>query len=348
MFGSDNQAPAHPRVLEAILAAGSGRAASYGADATTQRAQALVREVFETSDVDIHLVATGGAANGLALSALCPPWGAVACPPYAHILADEGSGPELFTGGARLLPVGAADAVLTPGDVHALARLHDPGFVHGPQPRVLSFTNLTELGTALDAPATGALAEAARTHGWRVHVDGARFANAVVATGNTPADLSWRSGVDALSFGLTKTGGAMCEAVLLFGAARDPAVAYQRKRAGQLVSKHRYLAAQMVALLEGALWLDLARAANERAGEVRAVLEGAGAVIVSPQAGAPAGNELFVRLSQCQQARLAAAGIDAYPWPALGEDVLRLVTSWDTPPDAAALVRDALAAATPA
>lgn len=346
MFGSDNQAPAHPAVLGAVMAANTGRTGSYGDDAWTRRAEELVREAFETRDLDLYLVATGGAANGLALSVLCPPWGSVVCAPDAHVLVDEGTGPALFTGGAALMPAGRAGEILTVADLDAVAVAHDPAFVHGLQPRALTLTNLTETGRAIGPERLAGLCAAARRHGWGVHVDGARFANALAATGARPAALSWEAGVDVLSLGLTKGGAMMAEAVVVFGQARSTALPYLRKRAGQLVSKHRFLSAQLVAMLDGGLWLELARRANERAAELAAVLVQHGAELLYGHSGDGRGNELFARVPPALQARLVQAGAGFFPWSAGGVDVVRFVTSWDTPADAIRALGHALAGAT--
>jgi threonine aldolase len=239
MFGSDNQAPAHPKVLEAILEANQGRCGSYGDDPWTARATETLYAAFETDDLDMYCVGTGGSANGLALSVLCPPWAAVLAHPHAHILEDEGNGPEFYTSGARMVSLGCEGHLVMPADLEQAASRHKPAFVHGIQPRVLALTNLSELGQVYHPDHLKSLHEVCALQGWSLHVDGARFANAVVASGASPADLSWRSGVDALSFGLTKNGALAAETLILFGAARSAAAPYLRKRAGQLFSKHR-------------------------------------------------------------------------------------------------------------
>lgn len=338
MFGSDNQAGAHPAVIEAIAAANHGRAGSYGSDPWTDAARVELARVFETNDFDFCPVSTGGAANGLALSALCPSWGAVVCHVEGHVYCDEGSGPELFTSGARLLPVGQRSALLSGADIEAVAARFDPAFVHGLQPRAISFTNLSEVGLAYDGGQTAELCAAARAQGWGVHLDGARFANAVSATGSAPADLTWRAGVDVLCLGLTKTGAMMAEAVILFGKARSASFGYQRKRAGQLMSKQRYLSAQFAALLKDDLWLQLAGRANGRAAELAQVLEAAGLALATPAQG----NEVFAVLSDDQAQALAAAGVQTYPWPSLGIGVHRFVAAWSTTADDVALVQRTL------
>lgn len=339
MFGSDNQAGAHPVVMAAVAEANAGRAGSYGADPWTARARAAIAATFETDDFDVYPVATGGAANGLALSLLCPSWAAVVCHAEGHVACDEGTGPELFTGGARLIPVGEATGRLTPDLLDSVARRHDPGFVHGIQPRVISVTNLSETGQAYGAGETAALCAAAKAHGWGVHLDGARLANAIAGTGASPADLTWRAGVDVLCLGLTKTGAMMAEAVIVFGAARDPSLAYRQKRAGQLVSKQRFLSAQIAALLEGDLWLELAGHANSIAAGLAKALQAAGVRLVVQ----PDGNEVFASLTAPQAAALSLAGVTCYPWPSLGPGVHRFVAGWTSTVDDVALVQRALA-----
>ncbi|GIU68130.1 threonine aldolase family protein [Candidatus Phycosocius spiralis] len=324
MFGSDNQAPAHPKVLDAIIEANQGRCGSYGDDPWTARATEALYTVFESDDLDMYCVGTGGSANGLALSVLCPPWGAVLAHPQAHILEDEGNGPEFFTSGARMVSLGCASQLVMPADLEQTASRHAPTFVHGIQPRVLTLTNLSELGQVYRPDHLRSLQEVCARQGWSLHVDGARFANAVVAFGASAADLSWRSGVDALSFGLTKNGALAAEVLILFGAARSAAAPYLRKRAGQLFSKHRYLSAQIVAMLEDGLWLDLAIRANQTAHALAQILDGAGAKLALPVEG----NEVFAHLTELQVKALCEAEIGFFPWGGLGPDTYRFVASW--------------------
>jgi threonine aldolase len=324
MYGSDNQAPVHPAVMAALAAANDGAMPSYGADPWTIRAEALARQLFETEDLDIVFVATGGAANGLALSVLCPAWAAVLAHGDAHIIADEGAGPEFFTGGARMIGLAADAPRLTSEHLRAAASHYTKAFVHGPQPRAVSITNLAENGLAWRPAQIAALAEVCKAEGWGLHMDGARFANAVAGTGARPAELTWRAGVDALSFGLTKNGAMACEAVVLFGKARSEAMPYLRKRAGQLFSKHRYLSAQFVAMVEDGLWLRLAEGANASARALAETLVADGATLLH----AVDGNEVFARLSDAHQARLSAEGIGFFPWAAMGEGACRFVARW--------------------
>lgn len=326
MFGSDNQAPAHPRVLEAMLAANEGRCGSYGDDPWTVRAFDLLYEVFETRDLDAYFVGTGGSANGLALSALCPPWAAILAHPHAHVLEDEGNGPEFFTSGSRLVALRSTGLLVQPEDIERAAARHSPDFVHGLQPRAVTLTNLTENGQAYRPDHLRAISDVCAKQGWALHVDGARFANAVAGTGASASDLSWRAGVDALSFGLTKNGAVAAEILILFGKARNGAAAYLRKRAGQLFSKHRYLSAQAIAMLEDGLWLNLAGHANQMARELSLCFEREGAQLAAPVHG----NEVFVRLDDKKVSALQAGGVSFYPWPTLGPDTFRFVASWQT------------------
>ena len=326
MFGSDNQAGVAPEVMAAILEANSGQMPSYGEDEITKRAEELIKKAFETEDLDFYIVTTGGAANGLALSAICPAWGAVLCQTHAHIVADEGSGPELFTGGARLVPLVGHGGKLTPADLELAAKTYPIDFVHGPQIKAISISNLNENGETYNPQEIGALAKIAREKGWALHQDGARFANAIVSLGVTPAEMSWRSGIDALSFGLTKNGALMAEAVILFGSARTKAAPYLRKRVGQLISKHRYLGAQFVAMLENGLWLKLAKNANKMAQELVLVFEKSGHKLAAKCQG----NEVFVDLPQECAEKLRTKGVVFYDWPALNALTRRFVCSWET------------------
>ncbi|KAF0108943.1 MAG: threonine aldolase [Hyphomonadaceae bacterium] len=326
MFGSDNQTGAHPYVMAAIKAADVGRAPSYGSDEITTHAERLVKQIFETEDLDFYIVTSGSAANGLALASLCPRHGAVLCHSHAHIIADEGNGPEWFTGGARLIGVGQGNEKLQPQHLQAAAASHPKEFVHGPQIAAVSFTNLDENGQNYRPNEIKALAEVAHANGWLVHCDGARFANAVDGTGASAAELSWKSGVDALSFGLTKNGALMAESFILFGAARNKAAKYMRKSTGQLVSKHRFLAAQFVVMLDGGLWLELAHHANQMALKLGARFKELGIEII----GEIGGNEVFAKLPPEKAKELQTRGISCYVWPPLGENVYRFVCSYAT------------------
>jgi threonine aldolase len=328
-FFSDNAAAACPQVLAAIAAANQVDTA-YDGDALSKRLDGALSQVFER-EVAALWVATGTAANGLALATLCPPFGGILCHRMAHIQVDECGAPEFYTGGARLLLCEGDGAKVTPEAVAALiAGIRAD--VHQVQARALSITNATEYGCVYTPAETAALGDVAREKGLGFHLDGARFANAVASLGCAPADLSWRAGVDALSFGFTKNGGMSAECLVLFSAELAEQARYRRKRAGHLLSKGRYLAAQVLAMIEKDLWLDNARAANRAAARL-AEAAGADRLVYPVEA-----NEMFVRVTPDEAAALRAQGFDFYDW---GPGEARLVTSWDSDPAHV----DALAAA---
>ena len=315
-FFSDNAAPVHPAVLRA-LAEVDQLDTAYDGDRWSAALDEAFGRVFGR-EVTVLWVASGTAANCLALATLCPPYGGIVCHAYAHIQVDEAGAPEFYTGGAKLLLVEGDDGKLTPdGVAAALAGIRAD--VHQVQPRTLSLTNATESGLIYTGAEVRALADLARSRGLAVHMDGARFANAVVASEESAAALTVEAGVDALSFGFVKNGGMNAEALVFFDLAHAHEAKMRRKRAGHLFSKGRYLAAQLLALLEEDRWLACARAANGAAATLAAA---AGDRLVRPAAV----NELFVRLSADEAARLRAQGFDFYDW---GPGEARLVTSWN-------------------
>lgn len=315
-FFSDNAAAAHPAVIDAI-ARSNRLSTAYDGDEFSQQLDNAFSDLFETK-VRALWVATGTAANCLALAALCPPYGAIICHRDAHIENDEAGAPGFYTHGAKLMLVDGAGAKIAPDAVDAaVGRIRKD--VHQAQPQALSITNATEYGLAYTAAEVAALGEKAKSHGLGFHMDGARFANAIVSTGESPADVTWRAGVDALSFGFVKNGGLNAEALILFRTELADEIEVRRKRAGHLLSKGRMLAAQILAMLESDLWLDNARAANAAA---QVIARGAGERLVYPVEA----NEIFVRVTAQEAASLRDAGFDFYDW-APGE--IRLVTSWD-------------------
>jgi threonine aldolase len=319
-FFSDNAAAACPEVLAAIAAANRLDTA-YDGDAWSKRLNGAFSDLFGT-EVEALWVATGTAANSLALAALCPPYGSILCHRDAHIQTDDCGAPEFYTLGAKLLLGEGEGAKLTPGGVAALlATVRND--VHQVQPHALSITNATEYGCVYTPDETAALGELARARGLRFHLDGARFANAVVSLGCSPAELSWRAGVDALSFGFTKNGGLGAECLIFFDRDLAAATQYRRKRAGHLLSKGRYLAAQILAMLDGDVWLRNARAANDGATRL-AEAAGAERLLLPVQA-----NEAFIRVTPDEAAALRGQGVDFYDW---GPGEARLVTSWDSAP----------------
>jgi len=315
-FFSDNAAPAHPKVLEAIAAANRMDTA-YDGDEWSQRLDGAFSDLFET-DVRAFWVTTGTAANCLALAALCPPYRSILCHRDAHIEVDEAGAPAFFTGGAKLLLLDGEGAKITPAAIDAAcgATRED---VHQVQPAAISITNATEYGLAYRAKEVAAIGEVAKRRSLALHMDGARLANALVSTGESLADVTWRSGVDALSFGFVKNGGLNAEALILFRTELADEVAVRRKRAGHLLSKGRYLAAQILAMLDGDLWRENARAANAAA---QVLAKAAPQRLIHPVEA----NEVFLKVSDDEAQRLQAMGYDFYEW---GPGQIRLVTSWD-------------------
>ncbi|WP_238363962.1 threonine aldolase family protein [Mesobacterium pallidum] len=263
-FASDNSGPVPSQIMEALAEANTGHAMAYGNDGWMSDLRTRLREVFEAPEADVQLVATGTAANSLALATLSEPWQGIYCSPVAHIFEDECNAPEFFTAGARLVPVGTTDRIPAEALRRVMAETQE-GFVHMHQRGPVSITQVTEQGTVYTLEEIRAICGVAKSFEQPVHMDGARFANALVALDCTPAEMTWRAGVDALSFGGTKNGCLGVEAVLFF----DPKHAWEfelrRKRSGHLLSKHRYLSAQLLGYLKNDLWLDTARAANAAA-----------------------------------------------------------------------------------
>jgi threonine aldolase len=319
-FFSDNAARACPEALAAIAAADRMDPA-YDGDAWSLRLDAAMSDLFGT-DVVALWVATGTAANGLALAALCPPHGRILCHAQAHIEVDECGAPEFYTGGAKLSLGEGEGAKLAPHTVEAmLGGIRDD--VHQPQPHALSITNATEYGLVYTPDETAALGALCRARGLGFHVDGARFANAVAGLGCTPAALSWQAGADVLSFGFVKNGGLSAECLVFFRPELAEGTRYRRKRAGHLLSKGRYMAAQILAMLEGDVWLRNARAANDAA---RQLAEAAGPQRLTHAVEA---NEMFIRVTPQEAAALRTQGFDFYDW---GPGEARFVTSWDSDP----------------
>ncbi len=317
-FFSDNAASVHPNVIAALTKANHVDTA-YDGDALSQSLDSSFSAVFEC-EVSALWISTGTAANALALASLCPPHGSVICHKDAHIQIDECGAPEFYTHGAKLLLGEGEGAKLSPSTIRSIAGSVRKD-VHQAQPHVVSITNATEYGLTYSSDEVGDIGETARQLGLGLHMDGARFANAVVSTKASPADLTWRAGVDALSFGFVKNGGMSAEALVFFKPELVEATRYRRKRGGHLLSKGRYLAAQLIAMLEDDLWLENARAANDAAQRLAAA--SAGRLVYPVEA-----NEVFIRMTAADAASLRARGFDFYDW-APGE--IRLVTSWDQP-----------------
>ena len=335
-FASDNGAGVAPQILEAIVASSRVNAPAYGADDYSRRAEEALSRVFETP-VRAYLVATGTGANALALSALARPWEAVFCHEESHIHDDECGAPEFFAGGAKLVGIPGLGGKMTPEDLEATLARFPRGLVKSAQPGALSLSQATEAGTVYRIDEVAALTRIARKSGLAVHMDGARFANAVVSLGVSAADMTWRAGVDALSFGATKNGALACEAVVFFDPDRAASFPFLRKRGGHTLSKGRFLGAQMLAYLEGGLWLDLAARANASAQKLVAALAALPGV---RRAWPTEANEVFVVAPTELAERWKRAGARFYDWPTralaselapvAGENLYRFVTSFET------------------
>ncbi|GAA0331356.1 low specificity L-threonine aldolase [Sphingomonas oligophenolica] len=315
-FFSDNAAPVHPAVL-AALADANVLDTAYDGDAWSKQLDGRFSDLFD-ADVRALWVPSGTSANCLALAALCPPHGAIICHRDAHIQNDECGAPEFYTHGAKLLLAEGPGAKLTPGAIQGVldATRND---VHQVQPHAISITNATEYGLVYTPAEVAAIGDLARARGLGLHMDGARFANAIAHLECAPADVTWRAGVDALSFGFVKNGGMSAECLIFFRPELADATLYRRKRAGLLLSKGRYLAAQILAMLDNDLWIENARTANAGA---TMLAEAAGDRLVNPVEA----NEVFLRVSPEEAARLRALGFDFYDW---GPGEARLVISWN-------------------
>lgn len=326
-FASDNITGVHPKIVEALTAGSGGVAMPYGGDDWTRRVEKRMAEIFER-ECAVVLVGTGTAANSLALAVGTPSWGAIYCHPGAHILVDECNAPEFYTGGAKLVTVdGPAGKLTAAGLAAAVPKIEGARGVHHPQPAAVSLSQAAETGTVYSAAELGAIGEFARSRGLWLHVDGARFANAVVSTGASPAALTWKAGVDALSFGATKNGAMAAEAIVLFDKAKAWELQLRRKRAGQLWSKMRFLAIQWDAYLAGDLWLANARNANAMAKRL------AGGLAELPGARleyAVEANEIFITLPEAMLAGLERAGFPLLRWNGPGTQLVRLVCAFDT------------------
>jgi threonine aldolase len=335
-FASDNWAGASDPVIAALAEAARRGGPAYGADDLTKAVDARFAELFE-HEVAVFMVASGTAANALGLSAYARPGGVIFCHREAHIIVDEAGASEFFGGGAKVVGIDGVGGKLSPASLAPAMERFPAGIVHHGQPIAISLTQLTELGTAYSASEIAALAEAGRSRGTAVHMDGARFAGAVAALGVRPADITWKAGVDVLSFGGTKNGCIAAEAVVFFDPSHARDFGFARQRAGQGFSKNWFIAAQFDAYLKDDHWLDLARHANGMAARLAAAIDRSKS---SRLAADPAANEVFAVLSAAADKRLRAAGAVYHPWvvdsiaperrPGSGEVLVRLVTSWQT------------------
>ncbi len=330
-FASDNAGPAHPKVMEAMVAANAGYAMGYGADPIMDQVRAQVREIFEAPEAAVYLVINGTAANSVLLGAMTNPWDTVFCSDCAHIHEDECNAPEFYTG-AKLTLVPTLDGKMTADGLREKIMGEQTRGVHGPQHGPLSITQVTEKGTIYALDDIRALTATAQEFGMQTHLDGARFANALVALDCTAAEMTWKAGVDTVSFGGTKNGLLGVEACVIF----NPDIAWEfelrRKRGGHLLSKHRYLSVQMQAYLADGLWLDMARAANARCVQLAEGLRGHNAttMLFEPQA-----NMIFFEMPRAEHKRVLDAGAVYYVMngdPEVGDPdeplMGRLVCDW--------------------
>ncbi|WP_282157065.1 threonine aldolase family protein [Shimia thalassica] len=308
-FASDNAGPAHPSVLTALADANQGYAMPYGADPIMDEVRTKIRDIFEAPNAEVFLVATGTAANSLALACYCQPWQTMFCAPVAHIQEDECNAPEFFAGGAKLTLVGEGEK-MTPTALEQSIRREETRGVHGPQRGPVSITQVTERGTVYSLEELNALTKVAKSFDLPVHLDGARFANALVALDCSPADMTWKAGVEVVSFGGTKNGCVGVEAVIFF----DPDKAWEfelrRKRGAHLFSKHRYLSAQMNAYLTDDVWRQNAQQANANCARLAKGLRDLGVKFMhDPQA-----NIVFCSFPRAAHQRLHDAGAVYYVW----------------------------------
>jgi threonine aldolase len=333
-FASDNSGPVHPKVMDTLNRANEGWTLPYGNDDWTRRAVEKTREVFEAPEAAVYFTATGSAANALALATITAPYQTIFCTPEAHIEEDECNAPEFYTGGAKLSLIESTDAKMSPDALESALERKSGKNVHVAQRGPLSLTQVTERGTLYSLDELTALTAIAKAYGLPVHLDGARFANALVALGCSAAEMSWKAGADIVSFGGTKNGLMAAEAVIIF----DPALAWEfelrRKRGGHLFSKSRYLSAQMEAYLTDGLWLEMARQANTAAGKLAEGMRSIeGVTFLHP----PEANMIFATLPKAAHRRLQEAGAQYSPAAGAtdGPDdeaaSARIVADWSCP-----------------
>ncbi|MBM3605148.1 MAG: low specificity L-threonine aldolase [Alphaproteobacteria bacterium] len=331
-FASDNAYGAHPAVLAALSEANAGPMMGYGADPVTDRAVEAIRDLLEAPEAVVRFVATGTAANALVCAQLSPSFGRIYCHEDAHIETSECAAPEFFAHGAKLVTLPGLGGKLTPESLAPAVSAGAGAGLNGGRNAMVSITNATEWGTVYAPEEVSALAAVAHAAGLPLHMDGARFANAVATLGCSAAQVTWQAGVDALCLGGTKNGAMAAEAVVFFDPAQAEDFDYRRKQSGHVFSKSRYLAAQMLALATDGLWLDLARQANAKAQVLgQAVQEGGGQLLQPVQS-----NAVFAVVPAATHARAQSAGALYHLWPdkvAEGLDPvpLRLVCAWDTP-----------------
>jgi threonine aldolase len=334
LFFSDNTATAAPEIMAALVAANQGHAIAYGDDPWTQRLDEVLGKFFGTR-VRAFPVATGTAANSLSLATLSPPWGAIYAHEEAHIGVDECGAPQFFSGGAQLVSLLGEHGKVTCEALNAAVNKH-PANVHTVQPAVVSLSQASELGTVYRPAEITAISKLAHERGLKVHMDGARFANAVTFLDCHPGEVTWCSGVDVLSFGATKNGALAAEAVVFFNLELVRDFEFRRKRAGHLLSKSRFVAAQLLAYTETGVWQRNARRANDFA---RRIGQAASSALLHPVEA----NEVFVQLGDERKARLRNAGFEFYDWGPESSGEARFVASWDQRAEDVTALANALA-----
>lgn len=325
-FCSDNVTGVSPEIMAAIAAANDGATMPYGNDECTQNLQGKFSELFETP-VTVFPVATGSAANALALSVISPPYGAIYCHAESHINVDECGAPEFYTGGAKLVTLTGNNAKIDAANLAAILDRAGAGFVHHVQPAAVSITQTTEAGTIYNPDEISQIAEVTHAYNLQLHMDGARFANAVASLGCSPADITWRAGVDVLSFGATKNGAMAAEAVVFFNHKLVRDFQYRRKRSGHLFSKMRFLSVQLEAYIKDKLWLRNAAKANEMAAQLVEGIAGISGVKLAYPVEA---NEIFIELPEPVIKALLSEGFEFYRWHREDANIVRLVTAFNT------------------
>ena len=334
-FGSDNSSPAHPNVLNALVNANNGYTSGYGNEEAMFNITKKIRTLFEAPNASVYLVATGTAANSLALATITKPWETIFCHKNSHIEEDECGAPEFYTNGAKLTLIDGPNAKMCPYKLNEAIKYYYQKEVHNIQNGSLSITNVTEFGTIYSLDEMQKLTEIAKINGLKTHLDGARFANAMVALDCSPAELTWKSGIDVVSFGGTKNGCMGVEAVIFFNQELAWEFELRRKRGGHLFSKHRFLSAQMEGYLDGDLWIDLAKKANNSCQKLLKKLQDVtGIEIIHP----PQGNLIFATITKSMHDKLIARGAKYNFWePQIkssktsSSDIkIRLACSWST------------------
>ena len=334
-FGSDNSSPAHPSILNALIAANDGYTSGYGNEEAMNNVTKKLRDLFEAPNASVYLVTTGTAANSLALATLTKPWETIFCHRHSHIEEDECGAPEFYTNGAKLTLVDGKNAKICPKNLLDAINLYSQKEVHNIQNGSLSITNVTEFGTIYSLDEMKTLTDIAKAHNLKTHLDGARFANAMIALDCTPAELTWKSGIDVVSFGATKNGCLGVEAVVFF----NPEMAWEfelrRKRGGHLLSKHRMLSAQMQGYLKDDLWIVLARKANSECQKLFSKIEkNPNIKIIHP----PEANLIFATIPTKLHDKLMSNGARYNHWSSQmspldvpeNETKIRLACSWCT------------------